>query len=59
MKVPPLFKREISSHKNADLPLFKRKPLIGKPLIFGCKDRHYTQTNIYENGSKIHKNSSR
>lgn len=40
-------------------PLFKRKPLIGKPLIFGCKDRHYTQTNIYENGSKIHKNSSR
>lgn len=58
MKVPPLFKRRILSHKNAVLPLFKRRTTIVYLLIFACKGRDYIKKNIYKSCSKIYKNSS-
>ncbi len=58
MKVPPLFKRQNLSYKNAVLPLFKRRALIVNSLIFACKGRYYIKNSAYKIGSKNNKNSS-
>lgn len=58
MKIPPLFKRQNLSYKNAVLPLFKRRTLIVNSLIFACKGRYYAKNSAYKIGSKNNKNSS-
>ena len=56
--VLPLFKRQNLSYKNAVLPLFKRRALIVNSLIFACKGRYYIKNSAYKIGSKNNKNSS-